>query len=190
MMVVGSYLLHQMTVHTTWGAVVINMIVLGLGIGSLMPLMSMVVQNAFPYAMMGTVNSTQQFVSSLGGVIAAPIFGAILAKAFSAKLSTTLPVSLGAFNSKLSSLNPQTLLTAQAQQAIATQFKPLDKAGHALYLQLMLAVKTSLTFGIQQIFQWGLIFAILSFIVTFFLPEVQLKGKEYFEAAKANQGDQ
>lgn len=190
MMVVGSYLLHQMTVHTTWGAVVINMIVLGLGIGSLMPLMSMVVQNAFPYAMMGTVNSTQQFVSSLGGVIAAPIFGAILAKAFSAKLSTTLPVSLGAFKSKLSNLNPQTLLTAQAQQAIATQFKPLGKAGHALYLQWMLAVKTSLTFGIQQIFQWGLIFAILSFIVTFFLPEVQLKGKEYFEAAKANQGDQ
>lgn len=179
--VVGSLLLNQMNVHTSWGTVMVNMVVLGLGIGSLMPLMNMVVQNAFPYKMMGTVNSTQQFVSSLGGVIASPIFGSVLDKAFSHKLSTSLPSSLKQFQSKMAGLNPQSLLTAQAQKSIATDFTKFGSAGHQMYLQLMSAVKTSLTFGVHHLFEVGLVFAILSFIGTFFLPEVKLKGKEYFQ---------
>jgi hypothetical protein len=142
--------------------------------------MNMVVQNAFPYKMMGTVNSTQQFVSSLGGVIASPIFGSILNKAFTKKISETLPDSMQQFKNKLAGLNPQTLLTSQAQQSIAAEFNKFGIVGHQMYLQLMDAVKTSLTFGIQQLFRVGLIFAILSFIGTFFLPEVRLKGKEFF----------
>ena len=159
----------------------VNMVVLGLGIGSLMPLMNMVVQNAFPYKMMGTVNSTQQFVSSLGGVIASPIFGSILNKEFSKKLSTTLPASLKQFEGKLVGINPQSLLTKQAQQSISAEFNKYGAAGHQMYLQLMDAVKASLTYGVQHLFEVGLVFAILCFIGTFFLPEVKLKGKEYFK---------
>ncbi|GMA56073.1 hypothetical protein GCM10025858_05760 [Alicyclobacillus sacchari] len=184
--VVGSILLNQMNLHTTWGTVMVNMVVIGLGIGSLMPLMNMAVQNAFPYKMMGTVNSTQQFVSSLAGVIASPIFGSILSKAFSHKLSESLPASLAAFKSKLG-LNPQSLLTAQAQDAIAREFNKFGPAGHHMYAQLMDAVKASLTFGIQHLFEVGLVFAILSFLGTFFLPEVKLKGREYFESNPASE---
>lgn len=183
--VVGSLLLNQMTIHTTWMTVVVNMVVLGLGIGSLMPLMNVAVQNAFPYKMMGTVNSTQQFVSSLGGVIASPIFGSILNKAFTNKLNVTLPASLKQFESKLAGLNPQSLLTHQAQQSIAAEFTKYGARGHQMYLQLMDAVKTSLTFGIQRLFEVGLIFAILCFIGTFFLPETKLKGEEYFDSDDA-----
>ncbi|WP_206918341.1 MDR family MFS transporter [Alicyclobacillus suci] len=180
-LVVGSFLLNQMDVHTTWPTVVLNMVVLGLGIGSLMPLMNMAVQNAFPYKMMGTVNSTQQFVQSLGGVVALPIFGSILDKEFTNKLNATMPPSLGSFKNQLSSMNPQTLLTPQAQQALAKSFSKFGTAGHQMYLQLMDAVKTSLTFGIQHLFEVGLVFAVLGFIGTFFLPEIKLKGKEYFD---------
>jgi EmrB/QacA subfamily drug resistance transporter len=188
--VVGSLLLNRMDIHTTWTTIVINMIVLGLGIGSLMPLMNMVVQNAFPYKMMGTVNSTQQFVSSLGGVIASPIFGSILNKAFTQKFNETLPASLGQFKSKLAGLNPQALLTSQAQKSISAAFTKFGAAGHQMYLQLMDSVKISLTYGIQHLFEVGLVFACLSFIGTFFLPEVKLKGKEYFQSEKdqSNEG--
>ncbi|WP_249226563.1 MDR family MFS transporter [Alicyclobacillus mengziensis] len=179
--VVGSLLLNQMNVHTTWSTVMVNMVVLGLGIGSLMPLMNMAVQNAFPYKMMGTVNSTQQFVSSLGGVIASPIFGSILDKNFSDKLSKTLPASLQQFQSKLAGINPQSLLTKEAQQSIATEFSKYGAAGQQMYRQLMDAVKASLTYGVQHLFEVGLVFAVLCFIGTFFLPEMKLKGKEYFQ---------
>ncbi len=179
--VIGSFLLNQMNVNTTWMTVVVNMIVLGLGIGSLMPLLNMVVQNAFPYAMMGTVNSTQQFVSSLGGVIASPIFGSILNDAFAKKLSATLPASLSQMKGKLAGVSPQSLLTAQAQQAIAKQFQAFGQTGQHMFEQLMSAVKISLTYGISHLFEVGLVFAILSLIGTFFLPEVKLKGEEYFK---------
>lgn len=179
--VAGSLLLNQMNVNTTWPTVVMNMVVLGLGIGSLMPLMNMVVQNAFPYKIMGTVNSTQQFVSSLGGVVAAPIFGSILEKAFASKLTTTLPASLNQFKSKLAGVNPQALLTAQAQAKLAKEFAKFGPAGQHMFTQLQHAVKVSLTFGIQHLFRLGLVFAILAFIGTFFLPEVRLKGKEYYD---------
>jgi MFS family permease len=186
---VGSLLLNQMNVHTTWTTVVINMVVLGLGIGSLMPLMNMAVQNAFPYKMMGTVNSTQQFVQSIGGVVALPIFGSILDKAFTNKLNATMPTSLGAFKHQLTAMNPQTLLTPQAQQALAKTFTKFGAAGHQMYLQLMDSVKVSLTFGIQHLFEVGLVFAILCFIGTFFLPEMKLKGQEYFKADGSTEDD-
>lgn len=80
--ILGIALLYTMNLNTHFWHVSIYMIVLGLGIGSLMPLLNVAVQNAFPYKMMGTVNSTQQFVGSLGGVIAAPIFGSLLNNGF------------------------------------------------------------------------------------------------------------
>lgn len=187
--VVGSILLNRMNVNTTWTTVVVNMVVLGLGIGSLMPLMGNVIQNAFPYKIMGTVNSTQQFVQSLGGVVAAPIFGSILNKAFATKLSDTLPKQLAQFKSQLSGINPQALLTAQAQHKIQSQFTKFGAAGQQLYNQLMHAVRVSLTYGIQHLFELGLIFAILSFIGTFFLPEIELKGHEYYKAEGTPQGE-
>jgi EmrB/QacA subfamily drug resistance transporter len=187
--VVGALLLNQMNVHTTWASVVLNMLVLGLGIGALMPLMNVAVQNAFPYSMMGTVNATQQFVFSLSGVVASPIFGSIFDKAFANKLSTTLPSSLKQFEGKLAGLNLQSLLTPQAQQAISAQFSKFGAAGHQMYLQLMDSVKTSLTFGIHHLFELALIFAILCLVGTFFLPEVKLKGEEYFHSIGSTDSD-
>ncbi|MBF8378303.1 MFS transporter [Alicyclobacillus mali] len=180
--VVGSILLNRIDVHTSWPTIMVDMVVLGLGIGALMPLMNMAVQNAFPYRVMGTVNASQQFVSSLGGVVASPVFGTVLNHAFSNKLSASLPPALSAVKGKLGSLNPQALLTSQAQKAIASEFDRLGPAGQALYHQLMQAVKLSLTYGIQKLFLVGLIFSALTFIGTFFLPEVKLKGEEYFRA--------
>lgn len=186
--VIGSLLLTLLGVGTGFVTVVLDMVVLGLGIGSLMPLLSVAVQNAFPYEMMGTVNSSQQFVSSLGGVIAAPIFGTILNQGFQFKLTHVLPVGLRRLTSGAGALNPQELLTAQAQAAIAGQFSRFGAAGHTLYLQLLYAVKVSLTAGVSRLFVVGLLFAVLCFLGTFFLPEVSLKGSDYFTSESPSQG--
>jgi hypothetical protein len=77
--------------------------------------------------------------------------------------------------------DPQQLLTPQAQQAIAAQFAQFGDQGQALYVSFLNAVKLSLTSGMSRLFYVGLVFAILTFIGTFFLQEIRLKGKEYFE---------
>lgn len=176
-MVIGSYLLTRVTVSTGYATVALDMVVLGFGIGGLMNLLNVAVQNAFPYKMMGTVNSTQQFVFSLGGVIASPIFGSLLNQGFQTELAKALPPSLkhlAAFNA----VNPQALLTAQAQAAIQAQFAKLGQMD--LYLALLHAIKLALTSGIGRLFLLGLIFSALALVVTFFLPEIRLKGKEYY----------
>ncbi|MFZ5644720.1 MAG: MDR family MFS transporter [Bacillota bacterium] len=178
--VLGTILFMTMDINTGYPAVILNMVVLGLGVGSLMPLLNIAVQNAFPYRIMGTVNSTQQFVASLGGVIAASIFGSILNRGFQDRLSSALPEKLKKLTGDITSLNPQNLLTEQAQRAIADQFAQFGAAGREMYSQLLHAVKVSLTAGITNLFEVGLVFAVLCFIGTFFLPERALRGDEYY----------
>lgn len=185
MMIIGLFLFSRMTVDTGYPMVILNMVVLGIGIGSLMPLLNLAVQNAFPYKMMGTVNASQQFVGSLGGVIASPIFGSILNRGFANKLQDSMPKTLSAVADKIKGLSPQQLLTPQAQAQIHQTFLNMKIPGaEKLYQQLIHVVKVSLTHGVHQLFLVGLVFAVLTLIGTFFLPEGNLKGEEYFDEAK------
>lgn len=187
-MILGIYLLAQMDTATTWSMVVRNMIVVGLGIGTTMPLVNVVIQNAFPYKMLGVVNSTQQFVNSLGGIIIAPIYGTILTTTFSKDLTKHFSVNLIKYLSSLPpqvksvlKANPQSLITAEAQNSIKVIFKPLGKAGTALYNEFIHAIKLTLTSGIHRLFTIGVIFAALILITSFFLKEIPLKKDEFFE---------
>lgn len=185
--ILGTLMLSTISVHTGYGTLVLYMIFLGLGIGSVMPLLNVAVQNAFPYKMMGTVNSTQQFVQSLGGVIATPIFGAVLNLSFKHKMGELLPDSLKKIQSS-GKMDANSMLTKQAQKAISAQFDKMGAAGHKMYIQFISAVKESLTTGMVHLFELGLVFAVLTFIGTFFLPEIGLKGKEYFQEQQGKEG--
>jgi len=182
--VLGSMLFMRMHLNTGYPSVIVNMVVFGLGVGALMPLLNIAVQNAFPYRIMGTVSATQQFVASLGGVIASPIFGSILNRGFQERFSATLPEGVQEFTGDMSRIDPQTLLTEQAQSSIAEQFAQLGPAGREMYQELLYAVKVSLTAGINNLFEVGLVFAVLYFIGTFFLSERTLQGDEYYHDSK------
>ncbi len=186
-MILGVYLLSLMDIHTTWVTVVRNMIVLGLGIGTIMPLLNVVIQNAFPYRMLGVVNSTQQFVTSLGGIIIAPIYGTILANTFASEMPKHLPQQLLDAINKLPAAakdamsNPQTLITAHAQEMLKTYFTAFGKMADTLYTQFIEAVKISIATGTERLFTIGIIFAVLTLIISLFLKEIPLKQDEFFE---------
>jgi len=180
--VIGLYLFTTMDVDTSHSSVILNMVILGLGIGSLMPLLNVAVQNAFPYRLMGTVNSTQQFVTSLGGVIASPIFGSLLNNGFKEKLDETIPEELATVQGgQLSELNPQSLLTAEAQAQLKESFSQFGDMGLQLFDKFIHAVKVSLTSGMYSLFLVALVFGVLTFLGTFLMPEQTLKGDEYFK---------
>jgi EmrB/QacA subfamily drug resistance transporter len=184
---VGSYMLTRLDINTHYPYVVVCMVVLGIGIGSLMSLLNVAVQNAFPYEVMGTVNATQQFVGSLGGVIASPIFGSILAQGFQNKLTTALPAGLANLKGSLANVQPQALLTSEAQKQLAQQFNKFGPIGHQLYVSFIHAVKVALTSGMNRLFEVGFVFAVLCFLVAFVLPDAELKGKEYFQTEKGKE---
>jgi EmrB/QacA subfamily drug resistance transporter len=78
-MIVGMYLLSQITPSTPEWHVVADLIVVGLGIGTTFPLYLTAVQVALPRKHMGVASSQIQFWRNLGGTVGSSILGAVLA---------------------------------------------------------------------------------------------------------------
>ena len=193
LLVVGLVLFTRMGLHTTWVGVVRNMIVFGLGLGTLLPQLNTVVLNVFPYRVMGAVSATQQFVRSLGGVIAAPILGTVLARSVDARLARDMPAqlrqALAAGGVGVKQLDPQQLLSAQAQQAIRSRFDAFGAQGDALYRQFLDAVHQALAGGTRELFGIALVFGVLALVATLFLREVRLKRDDFFDEPDASAAD-
>jgi len=185
-MCAGLLMMTGLTASATWSVVVRDMLVMGVGIGVLMPVMNLAIQNAFPYQDMGVVSATQQFVTSLGGVLAAPILGTVLNQAFAARLKSGLPAGL---NLPAAAANAQNLINAQAQAAIQAKFSAMGPQGAALYRQFITAVRAALAGGMQRLFLIALVFGLAALVVTFLLPAMSLKRDEFFHEDKEPAAD-
>ena len=189
-MIVGMLLLSRMSAATTYPTVIVDMVVLGLGVGALMPLLTVVVQNAFPYAMLGQINSAQQFSMSLGGVIAVPILGSVMVASFNNLLPKYLPPTLRNAVAVMShrkggGVNPQSLTNAANQHAISRSFAVFGAQGTTLYHQFIFALHQALAQSLVEVFHVGLAFSVAALIGTFFLKEVRLKHEEFFTSEQS-----
>ncbi|MCE5168634.1 MFS transporter [Paenibacillus profundus] len=75
---IGFLLMSTMGVHTTQITAYSFMMVLGFGMGLVMPIITIVVQNAFPREKLGTVTSATTFFRSIGSTIGATLFNVIM----------------------------------------------------------------------------------------------------------------
>jgi EmrB/QacA subfamily drug resistance transporter len=74
----GMLLLTQMDVHTTNGEAARDMIVAGIGIGSMMQVFVLSVQNAVRREQMGSATALTQFARSIGATIGVTVMGVIV----------------------------------------------------------------------------------------------------------------
>ena len=183
----GLFLFGLMTVHSGNLEVMRNMVVFGVGIGSTMPLFTIAVQNAFPHRVLGQVTSTRQFFMSLGGAIGVPIMGALLNSDFTSNLNAHLSAPLRALIAKqgASSVDPNTLISAEAQAAIHARFAQLGHQRAVLYHQFIFAVRDGLALTMQRLFHLALGFMLCAFVVTLFLKEIPLRKHQLAPTAVA-----
>jgi len=78
-MICGMWLLSQVAPGTPEWRVVVDLIVVGLGIGTTFPLYLTAVQTALPRKYLGVASSQIQFWRNLGGTVGSAILGAVLA---------------------------------------------------------------------------------------------------------------
>jgi EmrB/QacA subfamily drug resistance transporter len=130
------------------------LIVLGLGIGLVMPNMTVALQNAAGPADMGAATGTAAFFRSLGGVLGIALSGGIMAMRLQAA-----PAASGL----LTQIAPETLMTSGIQQ-IARLPPPLATAVIGFYRDAIAA-----TFFV------GGAIAALAFLLVLFLPELPLR---------------
>jgi EmrB/QacA subfamily drug resistance transporter len=183
---VGMFLLSRMDVTTTEGVLVRNMIVTGLGIGVMMSLFTIVVQNAFPFRQLGEVTATLTFFRSIGSTIGVTVMGTIMTNEFQNGLQSNMPQALTRVvpASRLSQLqDPQVLLSPDVLARIQRGFAAFGSQGTVLFHQLVEAIRVSLATAITDVFVLGFIIMLLGFFATLFLREIPLRKSHTAQAS-------
>ena len=90
LMTLGMYLLSLMGVGTSAFLDSVYMLVLGLGIGGVMQVLVIIVQNGVPHSELGVATSGATFFRSIGGSFGTAIFGAIFANVLVGNLTKHL----------------------------------------------------------------------------------------------------
>ncbi|MDI3385291.1 MFS transporter [Streptomyces sp. B-S-A8] len=92
---VGMWLLSRLEADTSRLDYSIWMGVLGVGIGLVMPVLILAVQNAVPPADLGTATSANNYFRQIGGSVGAAVFGTLFADRLAHALSERLPAGAG-----------------------------------------------------------------------------------------------
>jgi len=155
LMTVGLLLLSLMGLGTSTIVSSFYMFVLGMGLGCVMQVLVLIVQNAVPYSELGVATSGATFFRSIGGSFGTAIFGAI----FSNVLVGNLTRHLG--TARL----PAGLSSTSVTPAI------LDKLPAAVHHAIAAAYAES----IQTVFVIAAPIGIVAFIAAWFIPQVELR---------------
>ena len=152
---IGLFLLHLMGVHTSTFLDAVYMLVLGLGIGSVMQVLVIIVQNGVPHSELGVATSGATFFRSIGGSFGTAIFGAIFAN-----------VLIGNLASHLHGIHlPAGFSSADATPALLSKLPAVVHAGFvAGYAE-----------SIQTVFLVAVPIAFLAFLASWLIPQVELK---------------
>jgi EmrB/QacA subfamily drug resistance transporter len=138
------------------------MVVLGAGIGMVMPVLTLAVQNAVERKNLGTATSSVVFFRTIGSALGAAIFGAVLINRLTAHLSQTLPGAAATGAAKSLSSSAANL--------------------HKLPPNVVEKILTAFANSFHDVFLIGVPFALLAFVVSLFLKESPLRGPAKAEA--------
>ncbi len=119
-MVVGLALLSTMDAHTTRLAASGFMFVLGLGLGLVMQVLVLAVQNAVGYEDLGVATSGATLFRSIGGAVGTAVLGSIFSNRLKAELASSLPAGVSGKLAGAGADNPAAL--AKLPPAIHTVY--------------------------------------------------------------------
>lgn len=177
----GMALLTRMTVGTSYTTAVVNIFVVGFGLGITMPLYTIAVQNAVPYNVMGIATASTFFFRSIGGAFGLAILGSLMNNRFASAFTNGLSPAVKATipPEQLASLahNPQALLSAQAQSQLRDLLGHWGAQGATLFEQIFQSLKQALTSALTEVFLIGLVIALLAWTINLFLKEIPLRKK-------------
>ncbi|HEX8997044.1 MAG TPA: MDR family MFS transporter [Ktedonobacterales bacterium] len=171
----GMFLLSRMTPSTSNPELVRNMVTTGLGMGLLMSLFTIIVQNAFSRDMIGQVTSSLTFFRSLGSSIGVAVLGAIVTNDFSSQVKNSVPAALAPYVDVSKLTNESTAGKAINIPSAIMHLGP--QQFQALALQLASGVKDAFASSVTLAFTIGAGMMVAALIATLFLREIPLQGR-------------
>jgi EmrB/QacA subfamily drug resistance transporter len=165
-MTVGMFLLSRIGVGTPYWQLAVAMFVLGIGIGSSMQILTIVVQSTVAYQDLGVGTSGVTFFRTLGSSFGAAVFGAVFSNVLSDRLPAAVAASPGIDPAAVS--DPQALHTYPDAQIAPI----VDAYAHAMHVVFLAAIPVTLA----------------AFVVALFLKEVPLRGTARESAPDVGEG--
>ncbi|MEU4995899.1 MFS transporter [Streptomyces sp. NPDC021622] len=150
--VAGMWLLSRLEADTSRLNYSIWMAVLGAGVGLVMPVLILAVQNAVRPADLGTATSANNYFRQIGGSVGAAIFGTLLADRLTDSLAERIPAGAGLADPE--SITPQLV--------------------HAMPAQLREGYIQAYADAMPRIFLYLVPVLVLGMLIAFFLKETPL----------------
>jgi len=163
-MTLGLFLLSRLPVGASMLRIESSLLLLGLGMGLVMQVLVIAVQNAVDYRDLGVATSGNTLFRSVGGSVGTAVLGAVFAARLATELARNAPAGAASQSGAGLSLQSIAQLPADARTAYGAAF----------------------TNSIDIVFLVAAVIALVGFAVIWLLPERQLR--ETVEAASADVG--
>jgi len=152
---IGLFLLHLMSPSSPTYADALYMLVLGMGLGGVMQVLVIIVQNGVPHSELGVATSGATFFRSIGGSFGTAIFGAIFSNVLISNLSNHLHgLSL-----------PAGFTSSDVTPAALDHLSATVRAGFV----------SGYAESIQTVFLIAVPIALLAFLASWLIPQVELR---------------
>ncbi len=170
-MTIGTFLLAKIDTNSTITYMLTNMLLVGAGLGLLLPIYTVVIQNAVAEKDIGAVTGFSQFFRSVGGTTGVAVFGTLMLALYEEGLKHG--------SDSLKSLMPAAQMLLHNPLETAKLHRGLEQLNISPQETdlIMQAVKGALVHSIDTIFSlYGLLLA-ATLIATLFLAELPLREK-------------
>lgn len=178
---IALVLFSKVGLHTSTLTLTLRMILLGVGLGSTLPIFTIAVQSAFPKERLGEVTAGTQLFRSIGGSVGTAVLGGLM----NLQLSAWLPkIRQEPFTAQLQTLRPElaTVTTDNVQQMLnpAVMHSVGEQVSASPALQqsfeaYLLTLKTAFATAVDHVFIATAIVMALCVVVVCFMPEIPLR---------------
>jgi EmrB/QacA subfamily drug resistance transporter len=166
---VGVLLLTRLDIHATNAQTTIAMVVVGAGIGQMMQVYTLAVQNAARREEMGVATAATQFFRSIGGTFGVALYGALLASRFASEMVARLGAAA-------TGVSAQSLLQG-------------GLGGPRLSPRIALAARESLASAVHSVFVWALPLVVIALVLALLLREIPLRTTSHVGSAIPEAGE-
>src|SRR2546423_674385 len=182
-MLVGLWLLSQVTVTTSRLEVVRDIVLVGAGLGSTFPLYLTAVQSALPRNFLGVASSQVQFWRQIGGTIGTAVLGSVLSQRLPVHMRAPgahlpLPPQATQFGGRRGGEPPTPLPPSQIAASRSRSVGALGAQGGAIFDQVLHAVRAALAATLPEIFLYGAAVLVIALIASVFLKDVPLRARQ------------
>ena len=172
-MTFGIYLLTTLDVDSTQRTVALYLMVVGLGLGPLMPSATLAVQSTVQKRLLGVATSATQFIRSLGSTVGTAVIGSLVTSGYADYLNDNAPPQTPA--RLINALeDPNALVSEEARNAldrVASAFP----GGEQLVGQILQVSRQGLSASLHDGFVFTLVAASVAIVAAIFMKNIRLE---------------